>query len=481
MHQDIAVSPSPNRLAEGRRLGHRRLGARLQNTAVIAIAATIAAAQIAPAYAQGGRPLPVIRDAEIESILQGYAKPIFRAAGVGSSNIEIILLNDKKFNAFVASGRLMFINIGVLLEAKTANEVIGVLAHETGHIAGGHLARLRQALERSQALAMLTTILAAGAIAAGAATGSSGLSKGGVGVLTGGASAAQRNFLSYQRGEEMAADRAALKYLDRTGQSAAGLLTTFRRLADQQLFSAKYADPYARSHPMPRERISQLEHSAKRSKHFAKKDPPKLQQRHDMMRAKIIGFTSHPSTVARHYPKKNTSLPARYARAIAAYRHGNPRGAVRQIDALIKSAPKYPYFWELKGQALVESGRPKDAVAPLRRAVQLAPKSSLIRISLGNAMVSANQKGLLKEAVSQLRRGLKSSPNSPVGWRQLAIAYARLGDTGMADLATAQGIAISGDIATAKRYAARAQKKLKRGSPGWLQADDIVSYTMPKL
>lgn len=469
------------RLAESRTKVHKHCSVIARHTLAVTLATCVAWTQTAPAFAQNARPLPVIRDAEIEALLQDYARPLFRAAGVHSSAIEIILLNDRNFNAFVATGRLMFVNIGVLLDAKTPNEVIGVLAHETGHIAGGHLARLRDALEKSQTMAMIGALLAVGAMAAGAATGSSGLSQGGGALLGAGASVAQRNFLSYQRGEEMAADRAALTYLAKTRQSAAGMLKTFRKLADQQMFSAKFADPYAQSHPMARDRVSQLEHAAKRSKYFGKKDSAALQFRHNMMKAKILGFVAHPQTVGRRYPKKDTSLPARYARAIVAYRHGNPARAIAQIDALIKTNPRNPYFWELKGQALVESGKPKRAIRPLQTAVKLAPKSALIRLSLGNALVASNDKKLLKSAVSNLTRGLKNAPNSPIAWRQLAIAYHKLGRNGMADLATAQGMAANGNIGTAKRYAARARKKLKRGSPAWLQADDIVTFRMPKL
>lgn len=435
---------------------------------------------VAPVVAQG-RSLPLVRDAETEALLRSYAAPILKAAGLGSANINIILVGDTSFNAFVVDGRRIFINIGVLMQAKTPNEVIGVLAHETGHIAGGHLARFRDALAAAKTIAIITTLLGAAAGVAGAAAGSGDAAQAGVGVATGGASAAQRTLLAYQRGEEASADRAAITYLEKTKQSGRGMLETFRQFQDQQLFAARFADPYAISHPLARDRISGLERLVKNSKYRDRKDPPALQTRHDMMRAKIIGFTQHPRSVARRYPRSDKSMAARYARAIAQYRNRQIRKALRNIDSLIKAQPGNPYFWELKGQALLENGRPKDAITPYRKAVKLAPKSGLIRISLGYALVASDQKGNLSEGIQHLESGLSREKDSAIGYRQLAIAYGRQGKTEKADLAHARGLFISGDYKNAKRYAKRAQKKLNRGSPSWLQADDIASYKPRKV
>lgn len=430
-----------------------------------------------PAAAQG-RKLPLVRDAEVESLLRDYAAPILKAAGLGGGSLEIILVNDPGFNAFVVDSRRMFMNIGVIIEAKTPNEVIGVIAHEVGHIAGNHLVRLRQAAANAQIMAVLGTILGAGALAAGAASGSGGLAQGGGAALGLGSGLAQRSLLAYQRTEEATADRSAIKYLEATGQSPKGMLETFERLADQQLFSARFADPYVQSHPMARDRVSLLQSVARKSRYFDKKDPPELQARHDLARAKLLAFAGNQGAVARAYGKTD-SLPARYARAIFAMRFGNPRDAQRLIDDLLRVQPNNPYFWELKGQALIESGQPAASVQPFNKAVSLAPREGLMKIWLGYALVATGDQRYLDQAVQYLQQGLREEPNSPLAYSQLAIAEARRGNPALADVATAKGMMIRGDFETARQFAARAQKNLKRGSPGWLQADDIVSYKVP--
>lgn len=434
---------------------------------------------LGPALAQR-RSVPIVRDAETEALLRDYAAPILKAAGLGAQNINVVLVADTSFNAFVVDGRRIFMNIGVLMQAKTPNEVIGVLAHEAAHIAGGHLARLRDALAKAQTIAILATLLGAAATGAGVAAGSGDAARGGIGVAQGGAQAAQRTLLAYQRGEEAAADRAAITYLEKTGQSGIGMLETFRQFQDQQLFSARFADPYAISHPLARDRFSQLERLVNQSKYRDRKDPPALQARHDLMRAKVVGFTQHPRAVARRYPKSDKSLAARYARAIAQYRNQQLRKALRSIDRLIKEQPGNPYFWELKGQALIENGRPKQAIEPFRKAVSLAPNEGLLRIALGYALVGSEEPRYLPEGIKQLERALAREKNSGLGYRQLAIAYGRQGKVARADLATARGLFVSGQFKNAQRYAARAQKKLNRGTPEWLQADDIVTYKPPR-
>ena len=431
------------------------------------------------ADAQQGR-VRVLRDAEIETLLRDYSRPIFKAAGIGSRGAEIIIVNDRSFNAFVVSGHRMFINSGTLLTSDTPNEVIGVIAHETGHLAGGHLQNLRNEIARAQAIGAIASLLGAGAMAAGVATGSNTGAQAGGAIAQTGPGIALRTLLNYRRGQETAADRAAITYLNATGQSAKGIVKTFRLFADQALFSQQYVDPYVLSHPMPTERIAQLETLAKKSRHWDKKDPASLQLRHDLMRAKISGFTESPSRVARRFPKSDKSLPAAYARAIVSYRTGGIRGAQRQIDRLIAKAPNNPYFHELKGQALLEGGKAKAAIAPLKKSVSLARNSGLIRILLAHAQLESGNSALLSEAIVNLKKGLAEEPRASVGYRHLATAYARQGKVAQAELATAQGHLIDGRLKTAQAHAKRAQVKLKRGSPGWLQADDILSYKLPK-
>lgn len=439
----------------------------------LALTSLPAAAQPRPQNAG----LPVIRDAEIEQLMRDYTAPILRAANLSKQNVQVVLINSKAFNAFVMDGRRIFVNTGALMESATPNQIIGVLAHETGHIAGGHLAKLRDELANAQTTAILALLLGIGAMAAGG--GNSGMGNAGAAAIHGAQEVARRTLLSYQRQQEDQADRAAVQFLTASGQSAKGMYETFKRFADQMMFTAKFVDPYAQSHPMPTERVAALGGVARASPYWDKKDSPELQLRHDMMRAKLSGFMDRPDTVARRYPANDQSLPARYARAISTYRHADIRLAAAQIDALIAAQPNNAYFHELKGQALLEGGRAAEAIPPLRRAVALAPNPALIQIMLGQALVATNNPQYADEAISMLRNALTREPESADGFNQLAMAYGRKGDLAQADLASAQAAFMRGDVKTARELAARAKTRFPVGSPGWVKADDIVLVRPP--
>jgi predicted Zn-dependent protease len=442
-------------------------------TAVAVAAANLAA--VAPARAQEDKGLPLIRDAEIEQLLRDYTRPVLQAAGLGQRNIRVVIVNDRSFNAFVIDAKRIFVNTGALMDSETPNQIIGVLAHETGHIAGGHLSKLRSELANAQTAMILAMLLGVGAVAATAA------SHGGVGgdptaAILGPQLMVMRSLLAYQRAQEEQADRAGVHFLNLTAQSPKGMYQTFKRFADQQLYAAHNADPYLQSHPMATERIAALEGMARNSPYWDKKDPPELQQRHDLMRAKLFGYIDGPDTLMRRYPLSNTSLAARYARAVSAYRHTDVRGAVALIDALIQAQPNNPYFLELKGQALVDSGRAREAIAPLRRAISLAPDPTLIRVLLGQALVGANDPALVEEAITNLRKALAVDSEIPDAYDHLAIAYSRKGDLAEADLASAQAAFNRGSLPTARQLAARAKSRFAIGSPGWVKADDIASF-----
>jgi predicted Zn-dependent protease len=457
-----------------------RAARRCANMAVaVATALSVASATVMPASSQ--QQIGFIRDAEIEALLGDYATPILKAAGVGASAVHIYLIGSTAFNAFVADGRRIFVNSGVLMQADTPNEVIGVLAHETGHIAGGHLARIRQQIQTAQAIAVLGMMLGAGAMAAGAVSGNYETgAQAGQALMLGSRQVAERSFLSYQRGEEASADRSAINYLNATGQSSKGMLDTFTSLGDQSFLSAKYADPYAISHPVPRERVANLEKLAKESPYFDRKDPPALQARHDLARAKLSGYLEHPSSVSRRYPRSDKSLPAEYARTISMMRTGDYRSALANADKLIAANPNYAYFWELKGDLLVKSGRPREAIGPYQKAVSMAPHPGLIKVALGSALVAADDPALLNEGIKQLSSGLQEEPDFVAGYRQLAIAYGKAGRVPDAELATAQEHFSRGDYEMAHRFAQRAKQGLKPGSPPWLRADDILKYKPPR-
>jgi predicted Zn-dependent protease len=441
-----------------------------------ALAAWMALASTLPAFAQSQqRPrMSFIRDAEIEQVMRDYLDPLLGAAGLRKGFIRVVLVADRSFNAFVADGKRVFVNIGAIMESTTPNQIIGVLAHETGHISGGHLARLRQELSTAQAIAVIGTILGAGAVVGSARSGQVGSdSAGAIGAMTAGSELARRYLLAYQRTEEAAADRAGLKFLAATGQSARGMLETFERMANEQLFAATRMDRYLQSHPMAADRVAALRELAPLSPNFNVKDPAPRQLKHDMLRAKLYAFTGNPAEIARRYPVYDTSLPARYARAIIEYRHGRPDSAIRQIDALIAGQPGNPYFHELKGQALLEGGRPNEAIAPLRRAVQLAPNQPLIRAMLGHALVASDNPRFADEAVKELTNATARDPDNYEGFRYLALAHARKGDEGNAALASARGALIAGQTEEARRLARRATTLLPPGSPGHRIATDI--------
>src|SRR5436190_3974183 len=442
----------------------------------LATAAALIVAPVVPAGAEQEKGPRVIRDTESEQLLREYTRPILRAAGLEKQNIQVIILNESAFNAFVADGRRIFVNYGAMMQSETPNQIIGVLAHETGHLAGGHLAKLRERLAEAQTQMIIAMLLGAGALAAGArGGGNAGLSNAGAAALTAPAEVIQRTLLSYVRQQEENADRAGVKFLTATGQSPRGMYDTFKRFTNESLFAARGTDPYVQSHPMPAERVAALEELARSSPYWDKQDDPALQMRHDMVRAKISAFMERQDTVYRRYPLSSTSMPARYAHAITTYLHGDLRNALAQIDSLIQVQPNNPYFYELRGQALLEGGKPLEAIAPLRKAVQLSNNAPLIEMLLGQALVASDNKAYTEEAITILRAAVARETEAPIGYTQLAMAYGRKGDYAQADLASAQAAYLRGDNKTARDLASRAKTRFAIGTPGWVKADDIVS------
>ena len=446
----------------------------------LAVATAGIAPTVNPARAQDTalRGMPLIRDTEIEQLLRDYAQPILRAAGLAKQNVRVVVLGERSFNAFVMDGRHIFINAGALFDAKTPNEIIGVFAHETGHLAGGHLMKLREQLATAQTASIIAMLAGVGAMVAGSRAGAGGGDVGMAAIMAP-QSAIQRTLLSYVRTQEDQADHAGVKFLNATGQSPKGMVELFTRLSNEVLFNSRYIDPYLQTHPMPAERVATLTTIAKASPNWDHKDSAELQLRHDMMRAKLAGFMDRPDTVARRYPLGDHSLPARYARAISAYRHSGLGRALPLIDELIQTQPNNPYFHELKGQALLEGGHPAEAVAPLRHAAQLSHGAPLIEIMLAQALNATNNKASAEEAAGLLRSAILREPDAPEAYAQLAMAYGRKGDLANADLASAQAAFSRGDIVTARQLAARAKTRLPVGSPAWVRADDIVNVKPP--
>ena len=431
---------------------------------------------VQPALAQstGGARLPVVRDAEIESLIRDYSSPILKAAGLSPSRVEIVLVNDLTFNAFVA-GRRIFINTGTILDSETPNETIGVLAHEVGHLAGGHQERLRDQVARAQTIAVVAGLLGAGVAAAGAATGSSSIAGMGGGLMTSGGGIAQRGLFAYQRTEETTADRSALTYLRKTEQSPKGLLDSFEGLMRKNMLAGVSRDRYLSSHPAPQERIGFLQTAAHESPFFDKKDSPSLQLRHDLARAKIAAYNGGATQVRRTFGRDLHTLPALYGDAVATHLAGSPKAALDKIDALIAKDPSNAWFHEFRGEVLMTAGRSAEAATAFQKAAKLdKSKSGLIQASIGQAIVTGGRRDQMKEAVAQIERGLEADPGNSSAYRFLAMAYGNLGQIGDAELATAEGYWEAGNFRQAKIFAARAQQKFRPQTPQWRRAQDIL-------
>ena len=451
---------------------------RVRSRAAAFVAYTLASVMAATsALAQG---LPLIRDAEIENLLKDYSRPIFKAAGLGGQNISMRIIRHDSFNAFVVDGRNVFVNTGTLAQAKTPNEVIGVIAHETGHITGGHLAQLRTRIARDQTKAILLTVLGIGLMVGGAASGGDTareIGSAGGGLAMGGNEMIMRSLLSERRAQESAADQAGLRYLEATKQSGQGMLETFERFAQQEYISSTYQDPFVRSHPIATDRLAQLRNRVANSPYNTAKDPPELQLRHDMMRAKIAGYLDRPQAVFNRYPARDNSLPARYGRAIARNCSGRCVDAIGEVDALLHEKPDNAYLWELKGNFYAAVGKHPEAIVNLRKALQLSGGGEpLMQAELAQSLISSEDGKVLDEAIVLLRKAILSDDDNALAHRQLATALSRKGHEPQALLATAQAYMIEGNVKQAQIFAKRAQVQLRSGSPEWLRNDDIINY-----
>lgn len=427
-----------------------------------------------PAGPSAARGLALIRDAEIETTIRTYATPLFQAASLDPSAVEILIVQDPTLNSFVAGGQKIFINTGLLLAADTPNQLIGVLAHETGHISGGHLARMPEAMKNASMPALLALILGGAAVAAGAG-------KAAQAIIIGGESLSQQTYLQYSRAQEGAADQAAVRLLDATGQSPLGLLQFLEKLGDQELLVASSQDPYVRTHPMSTERVESLRAQVATSRYKDVKDPPKFIVMHARMQAKLFGYINGLVQTLRKYPESDTSVPARYARAIAYYRANKAEKALQILDGMLAEAPDDPYFHELKGQILLETQRVEAAIPAYARAVELQPQDGLLRLGLGQAEASSSSDAHVKDALANLKAATSMEPHNPEGWRWLATAYARDEQLPMAALATAERYVLTGHYRDALLQTSRAMKGLPQGSPGYLRAQDLESLAKQEL
>lgn len=434
-----------------------------------------------PALAQAKRnSASLIRDAEIEGLLRLMTKSIFKSAGLAPGAVKVYLIADDRINAFVTNGQNIFVHTGLITKTKTPNEVIGVLAHETGHVAGGHLAQMDAELARASAERIVGMLLGVAAAVGGVAAGNTEATKAGQGIILGSQGLAARNFLSYQRSMEASADQAALKYLNATKQSASGMLTLFGKLANETLASTQNADPYLFSHPMPFDRIRNLEQQAKQSPYYNTPDNQGMLLRYELARAKLTGFMQSPQKVFQRYPTSNTSLASRYARSISMFRRGDIKNALPIIDSLTKELPENPYFWELKAQAYLENGQALNGLPAIKKARSLLPENGLLQIMHAQILIGAEKPAAAKEAISLLRLAKKAEGEMPAIYKYMATAYAIAGDNPRADLATAEYAWLTGDKDLAVTKAKLAQERFPKATPEWLRANDLLTFASRK-
>jgi predicted Zn-dependent protease len=439
----------------------RRAATLLARLLMLLAASFMAALQ--PAAAQS-----VLRDAETEAFLRDVSRPLIVAAGLQPENVQVVLLHNREINAFVAGGQIVYLHSGLLTSADNANELQGVIAHELGHVTGGHIIRMNEGVQQATGIMLLSLLLGAAAMAAGAG-------EAGMAAMAAGQQAAMSRFLAFTRVQENSADQAGAEYLARAGISGRGSLAFFERLENIEFrMNIPQDDSYARTHPLNRERIAVLENRYRNDPAWERPTDPALEARFQRVRAKLSGYVDEPRQVFTRYPERDQSVPARYARAYAYHRTAHPQQATAEVDALLATAPHDPYFLELRGQVLLESGQPREAVAALREAVARAPDQPLIGALLGHALISTEDPANFQEAKRVLRVAVGRDNSNPFAWYQLGIVYDREGDEARAALATAERYNLQGQPQLALPNAERALMGIPVGTPDWLRAQDIA-------
>ena len=440
---------------------------RLARLLMLGLALIFAAAQ--PAAAQS-----ILRDSETELLFREISNPLVTAAGLDPKSVKVVLVNDPEINAFVAQGQVVYIHSGLLTAADNVGQLQGVIAHELGHVAGGHALRVYDGAKQATAITILSLVLGAAAMAAGAGDA-------GMGIMAAGQQAAMGTFLAFSRAQESSADLAGASYLSKAGVSGRGSLEFFKKLQNQEFRLAIYAkDSYDRTHPLSSERITSLTEIYERDSAWKRPNDPALEARFQRVKAKLTGYVTPKQAVAL-YPESNKGVPAHYARAYAYHLGAYPDKANQEADALLASAPEDPFFLELKGQILLESGRPKEAIAPLRKAVARAPDQPMIAVMLGHALIASEDMKNFAEAKQVLKNAVNRDNDNPFAWYQLGIVYDREGDRARAALATAERSNLTGENKLALASAKMAMAGLSPGTPDYLRAQDIAMVSEQEL
>lgn len=419
----------------------------------------------------GANGATIIRDSEIENTIRAYSAPLLAAAGLEDEAFNIHIVRDRELNAFVTRGQRLFITTGLLRRSAHAGQIIGVMAHEIGHIAGGHLARMHGALDRAGNVAFITQILG---LAAGILARDPGAA---VAIAGGGSHVAERTFLNFSRGQEQAADQAGVRYLDRAGFSSKGMLEFLTILSGQEFLHTSRQDPYVLTHPLTRGRISFVRHHVENSRLSERPVPKGYAEAHRRMVAKLDGFIDPPATTLRRYKENDSSIPSRYARAIAYFRMADLKRGSPLIDALIAAEPKNPYFHELKAQMMFENGRMGVALDAYDQATKLLPDAPLLRTSLAHVQLETNRPELVPQALKNAKAAIRVDRFVPLAWRLAGVAHGRMGKLGLSSWALAEYNLLIGRKKQAAALAARAMRLLKEGDPAWIRAQDIKQQT----
>jgi len=449
---------------------HRSFPPKLGPVVKLGVAALCAFSVVAqPVLADS---IPLVRDTEVERLLKSYEDPILRAAGLEPAAVKMYLVQDPSINAFAAEGQNIFVNTGLIQQLHKPNEVIGVLAHETGHIAGGHLIRDTSAMSK----AMVPMLLG---IAAGVAAMIAGAGEGGMAVMGLGMQAGEAQFLRFSRVQEATADQMGQKFLRETHQSGQGMLDVFERMADEEAMSAYHIDPMALDHPADRDRIDLLQRIVDASPYKDVKDSPEALHAFHMVQAKLAGFIDPVDTVLNRYPPSDNSEEAHYARAVAYFRQPDLQKALAECDTLMKLEPNNPYFWELEGQIYVDMSKPEKGVPAYQKSVDLLPDAPLLRVSLAAAQLATEKSVVAKPALDNLKIALRQENDNSFAWFEAAQAYSEMGNEPMANLSTAERYYNIGAMPAAAHFAMIAQKKLPLGSPDWQRATDIMAVAGP--
>lgn len=447
--------------------GMRRMTNRLVGWLLVALLLTFAAAR--PAMAQS-----ILRDSETELLFRDMSAPLVKAAGLDPKNVKIVLINDPEINAFVAGGQIVYIHSGLLTAADNANQVQGVIAHELGHVAGGHVLRFDEGAKAATGITILSLLLGVAAAAAGAPDA-------GMGIIMAGQRAAMGSFMAFTRAQESSADLAGASYLHTAGVSGKGSLEFFNKLRKQEYRLAVYAtDSYDRTHPLSQERVQALTEVYQKDAAWNRPTDPTLEARFQRVKAKLLGYVDSKQAV-NVYPESNQSVPAHYARAYAYHLGAYPDKALSEADSLLAADPKDPFFLELKGQILLESGHPKDAIPLLRQAVAAAPDQPMIAVTLGHALVASEDPKNFAEAKQVLKTAVNRDNDNPFAWLQLGMIYDREGDSARAALAMAESHNLQGQTKLALARANAAMAGIPPGTPDYLRAQDIALVSKAEL